>query len=62
MSAVIAKELSILGTHGMPAADYAGMLELVASGTLRPETLIDRRISLEEVPEALSSVVNEVGS
>lgn len=58
MSAVIAKELSILGTHGMPAADYAGMLELVASGTLRPETLIDRRISLEEVPEALSSVVN----
>ncbi|WP_026536109.1 zinc-dependent alcohol dehydrogenase family protein [Arthrobacter sp. H14] len=53
MSAVIAKELAILGSHGMPASAYAGMLELVASGALRPEALIDRRITLAEVPDAL---------
>jgi alcohol dehydrogenase len=53
MSTVIAKELAILGSHGMPASDYAELLALVASGALRPQALIERRIALEDVPEAL---------
>jgi alcohol dehydrogenase len=53
MSAVIAKELAILGSHGMPASDYAELLAMVASGALRPQSLIERRIRLEDVPEAL---------
>lgn len=36
MGEVIAKELEIYGSHGMPAHDYPGMLELVASGTSGP--------------------------
>jgi alcohol dehydrogenase len=53
MSTVIAKELAILGSHGMPASDYPELLALVASGALRPQSLIERRITLGDVPEAL---------
>jgi alcohol dehydrogenase len=48
MSRVIGWELDVLGSHGMAAADYPGMLALVASGTLRPESLIERVVGLSE--------------
>jgi alcohol dehydrogenase len=48
MGRVIAWELDVLGSHGMAAADYPEMLELVASGTLRPQDLLDRIIGLAE--------------
>jgi D-arabinose 1-dehydrogenase-like Zn-dependent alcohol dehydrogenase len=50
---VIARELQIFGSHGMPAAAYGDLLALVLSGALRPERLISRRIGLEDVPDAL---------
>lgn len=53
MDAVIGKELAVLGSHGMPARDYPGLLALVESGALRPETLIERRLGLDDVPDAL---------
>ncbi|MCU1631828.1 MAG: alcohol dehydrogenase [Micrococcaceae bacterium] len=53
MGAVIGRELSVLGSHGMPAQDYPGLLALVAEDRLRPQDLIERRITLEEVPDAL---------
>ncbi|MCZ2402227.1 zinc-dependent alcohol dehydrogenase family protein [Paenarthrobacter sp. Z7-10] len=59
MSAVIAKELTILGSHGMPAKDYSGLLSLVASKVLRPEKLIERRITLEQVPDALMDMAGD---
>ncbi|WP_051476640.1 zinc-dependent alcohol dehydrogenase family protein [Arthrobacter sp. Br18] len=58
MSAVIARELTVLGSHGMPAGDYPALLALVASGALRPETLIERRITLDEAPEALVAMAS----
>ncbi|MGY5765525.1 alcohol dehydrogenase catalytic domain-containing protein [Brachybacterium sp. DNPG3] len=45
---VIGQELSILGSHGMAAADYPGLLERVVSGRLRPQDLVERTISLEQ--------------
>ncbi|WP_369372685.1 alcohol dehydrogenase catalytic domain-containing protein [Promicromonospora sp. Populi] len=48
MGRVIAWELEVLGSHGMAAADYPEMLELVASGALRPQDLLDRVVGLEE--------------
>lgn len=48
MGRVIAWELDVLGSHGMAAADYPEMLELVASGTLRPQDLLDRVVGLAE--------------
>lgn len=53
MHAVIAKELSVHGSHGMAAASYPEMLAEIASGTLEPEVFITRNITLEETPAAL---------
>jgi alcohol dehydrogenase len=48
MARVIAWELDLLGAHGMAAADYPGMLELIERGDLRPQDLIERVIGLDE--------------
>lgn len=56
MAEVIAGELSILGSHGMSAAEYPAMLELVASGRLRPQQLITGTIGLDGVPAAMSAM------
>jgi alcohol dehydrogenase len=56
MHLVIAHELEVVGSHGMAAHAYAPMLALVASGRLRPDRLITRRIDLSELPEALTAM------
>jgi alcohol dehydrogenase len=53
MGAVIAQELQVYGSHGMAAASYPEMLQMVASGELTPQSLINRVISLEEAGPAL---------
>lgn len=50
---VIARELVILGSHGMQAHRYPEMLELIRKGKLMPERLIGRKISLDDAPNAL---------
>jgi alcohol dehydrogenase len=56
MDRVIAYELSVLGSHGMPAHAYGPMLDLVAAGTLRPDRLITATIGLAEAPAALAAM------
>lgn len=56
MADVIAGELTIRGSHGMSAAEYPEMLELVASGRLRPQDLLTRTIGLDEVPSAMAAM------
>lgn len=53
MHTVIARELQVLGSHGMPARDYPRMLADIASGRLAPEQLLGRTIGLEQAPAAL---------
>jgi alcohol dehydrogenase len=48
MARVIAWELDLLGSHGMAAADYPGMLSLIERGDLLPQALIERVITLDE--------------
>jgi alcohol dehydrogenase len=48
MARVIGWELDLLGVHGMAAADYPGMLDLIERGDLRPQDLIERVIGLDE--------------
>ncbi|MFC5138672.1 alcohol dehydrogenase catalytic domain-containing protein [Actinomycetospora rhizophila] len=52
---VIARELALLGSHGMAAADYPRLLALVADGRLDPAQLVTRRIGLDEAPAALAA-------
>ncbi|MFJ6677837.1 zinc-binding dehydrogenase [Microbacterium sp. NPDC091382] len=53
LARAIAWELDILGSHGMAAEDYPGMLQLIARGALRPQDLIERTVSLEQAAELL---------
>ncbi|GAB3044918.1 alcohol dehydrogenase catalytic domain-containing protein [Sediminivirga luteola] len=53
---MIALELSFLGAHGMAAADYPPMLDLVARGQLKPGRLVTRELGLDEVPGALATM------
>ncbi len=48
MNAVIAKELEILGSHGMQAHAFTPMLDLILSGRLHPEKLIHKTVNLKE--------------
>ena len=53
MSRVIAWELDVLGSHGMAAADYPGMMALIEAGALQPQRLIERTIGLEDAAALL---------
>ena len=50
---VIAWELTVVGSHGMAAADYPPMLELVAEGRLRPGRLVGSVVDLAGAIDAL---------
>jgi alcohol dehydrogenase len=62
MDRVIGWELEILGSHGMPAHAYPAMMDLVASGGLRPDLLIGRRIGLDEAGAALADMASGGGT
>lgn len=56
MGEVIAKELEIYGSHGMSARDYPAMLDLVASGRVRPDRLVGSVIELADASDALEAM------
>jgi len=56
MAKVIAKELEILGSHGMQAHRYPQMLAMITDGRLSPEKLIGRTIDLEQSIDVLVSM------
>lgn len=53
MARAIAWELDLLGSHGMAAVDYPGMMALIERGLLQPQRLIERTIGLEEAAAML---------
>ncbi len=53
MHEVIAKELQLIGSHGMQAHQYPKMMEWISAGKMHPEKLLGRIITLEESCEAL---------
>lgn len=61
MDLVVARELEIYGSHGMPAVDYPAMLDLVAGG-LDPERLVARRVPLAEAGAALAAMDRPAGA
>jgi alcohol dehydrogenase len=61
MSRVIAFELEVVGSHGMPAHAYPDMLAMVTAGRLRPDLLVTRRISLDEAGPALAAMGTLMG-
>lgn len=53
MHLVIAKELEILGSHGMQAHAYPELMQLILDRKMDPEKLIGRKINLEEAVQTL---------
>lgn len=56
MSAVIANELEIIGSHGMQAHAYSDMLAMIEQGKLQPQQLINKHVSLAESIRVLTSM------
>jgi alcohol dehydrogenase len=56
MDVVVAHELEIYGSHGMAAADYPAMLDLVTSRAVRLQDLVGAVIGLDEAPAALMAM------
>ncbi len=61
MSEIIAKELEIIGSHGMQAHKYPLLLSMIGAGKLSPGKLIGKKISLEEVVDELPNMDNFTG-
>jgi D-arabinose 1-dehydrogenase-like Zn-dependent alcohol dehydrogenase len=56
MELVVARELEILGSHGMAAHVYARMMPLVEAGVLRPADLVTGELALDAAPAALAGM------
>jgi alcohol dehydrogenase len=56
ISTAVARELELLGSHGMPATDYPAMLARIADGELNPALLVRRSIGLAEAAAVLPLV------
>jgi alcohol dehydrogenase len=54
MHLVIARELQLLGSHGMAAHAFPDVLALVSSGRLEPQRLITSELSLDQAADALA--------
>ena len=61
MGLVLARELRVVGSHGMAAHGFARLLDLVAAGTLQPQQLIRRRIGLDDAARELSALGDAPG-
>lgn len=50
---LISKEIEIIGSHGMPLADYASIFDLISGKKIDLSLLIDRTVKLEDVHQEL---------
>jgi alcohol dehydrogenase len=56
MDKVIARELELVGSHGIQAYQYPRLFEMIRTGKLRPELLVGKTISLKEGSIALTEM------
>jgi alcohol dehydrogenase len=56
MDVVVARELQVHGSHGMPAPDYPAMLAMIVGGALDPRRLVGSVIDLDRAPAALQAM------
>ena len=62
MGPVIAKELEIIGSHGMQAHVYPQIFAMIADGRLNPAGMIGKAIALDEAPAALAAMNDFAGT
>jgi alcohol dehydrogenase len=62
MDVVVAHELSLHGSHGMPAHQYGELLALVTDGRLDPALLVGRVVGLEDAGAVLAAMSGPPGT
>lgn len=58
---IVAKELTLIGSVGMPRPHYEKLFRLIEHGTLDPSSIINERVTLEETP-AILDAMSEFGT
>jgi alcohol dehydrogenase len=53
---VVARELEVLGSHGMAAQEYPALLAMIADGRLEPQRLIGSVVDLEQAGQVLMAM------
>ncbi len=53
---VVARELQVMGSHGMAAKDYPELLALIADGRLDPSVLVGKVVDLEQAGLELAAM------
>jgi len=56
MDEVIARELRIIGSHGMGVEGYRELLDRITEGKLNPSGIITSRIALGDLPAAMTAM------
>ncbi|MBL8265675.1 zinc-dependent alcohol dehydrogenase family protein [Steroidobacter sp.] len=56
MGMVIAKELQVMGSHGMQAHRYDAMLDLILTGRVQPQRLVEKSIPLSQAAAILADM------
>jgi alcohol dehydrogenase len=51
--AVVSRELEVIGSHGMAAVDYPGLLAMISAGRLAPGALVGRTVGLAQAGDEL---------
>jgi alcohol dehydrogenase len=62
MQRVIARELRIMGSHGLPASAYPRLIDLISQGKLDPRRLVGQTISLQQAGAALAGMGQFTGT
>ncbi len=60
--AVVSRELEVIGSHGMAAVDYPGLLAMISAGRLAPSALVGRTVGLEQAGAELMAMDSPVPS
>ncbi len=56
MDRVIANELEVLGSHGIPVHRYDALLAMITSGKLTPQRLVTRTVNLQQSIEVMTGM------
>ncbi|MFT7553124.1 MAG: alcohol dehydrogenase [Rhodothermales bacterium] len=53
---IVGKELTIIGSMGMPARAYPEMLRMVETGVIKPSALVTQEVTLEQTGDVLEAM------
>ena len=53
---IVARELEVIGSHGMQAHRFPAILDLVSRLDLDPGRLVERTIGLDQLPQVLKDM------